>query len=399
MRFALLGDHPDGLDLARALAASGRHEVASYHGPAIGAEALRRAGVVPQVFADLEELLSDPALDAIIVASRPDDRPAHLRRALQSEHHVLCVHPADQTPDAAYEAAMIGQDTRKLLLPVLPAVLHPAVVRLGRLVRDADPFRLLDVELSAAEPLVLDGGPPGRKPSFPGWDVLRAVGGEVAEVGGFAEKEEVLADEPVLLFGRFERPLLFRIALLPGAADARWRLQLVGRHENAELVFPNGWPGPCRLSWSDATGAAHDELWDAWDPWPPLVEEFERQLARGTPVIEPTRTTADALSWQAEMRALELDDAARRAVVRRRANLLEYPEASEEVGFKGTMTLLGCSLLWGALFLLILSRWLPWLGWLIVPALVVFLGLQALRWLVFKQPRPANAETRADGRP
>jgi hypothetical protein len=46
------------------------------------------------------------------------------------------------------------------------------------------------------------------------------------------------------------------------------------------------------------------------------------------------------------------------------------------------MTLVGCSVLWGSLVLLILSRWVPWLGWVIVPLLVLFLALQLLRWVV-----------------
>jgi hypothetical protein len=65
MRFALLGDHLDGLDMARVLVASGRHELAAYTGQPVRAEAL-----------------------------------------------TLCVHAADQTADSAYEAAQIQGDTR-----------------------------------------------------------------------------------------------------------------------------------------------------------------------------------------------------------------------------------------------------------------------------------------------
>ena len=54
----------------------------------------------------------------------------------------------------------------------------------------------------------------------------------------------------------------------------------------------------------------------------------------------------------------------------------------EATGFKGTMTLVGCGLIWVILILLILSRWFPTLGWVILPVLLFFLGLQVLRWLV-----------------
>jgi hypothetical protein len=79
---------------------------------------------------------------------------------------------------------------------------------------------------------------------------------------------------------------------------------------------------------------------------------------------------------------LELDDAVRRSMERGRVSTLEYPEATEEAGFKGTMTLVGCGLLWFSLLLLLLSAWVSWLKWAIVPLLVGFLGLQLLRWIV-----------------
>ena len=135
MRFALLGDHRDGLDLGCALTASGRHELRLYAGPAAGLTFLQRQGVRPRSIGDLEELLADPDLDAVIVASSPTVRAAQLRRALQSECHVVCVHPADPSPDIAYEAAMIQADTGRVLLPMLPAALHPGIVRLAELAR------------------------------------------------------------------------------------------------------------------------------------------------------------------------------------------------------------------------------------------------------------------------
>src|SRR5262249_51957388 len=142
MRFALLGDHPDGLNMARALVESGRHQLAVYSGPPVGAEYLRRWGLSARPVGDMEEVLAVPVVEAVLVAGRPADRPAQLRRALQSERPVLCVHPVDQSPDVAYEAAMIQADIRRgggsapLLLPLLPEALHPGVLRLAELVGD-----------------------------------------------------------------------------------------------------------------------------------------------------------------------------------------------------------------------------------------------------------------------
>src|SRR5262245_3013678 len=137
MRFALLGDHADGLAMARALAESGRHELAAYAGPAVGAEYLRGWNLTPAVRVDAEEVLADPSIQAVIIAGRPGNRAALLRRALQSERHVLCVHPADHRPDTAYEAATLQRDTARALFPLLPESLHPALGRLCEVLADA----------------------------------------------------------------------------------------------------------------------------------------------------------------------------------------------------------------------------------------------------------------------
>src|SRR5262249_309303 len=186
MRFALLGDHPDGLDMARALVERARQELAVSSGAAVGAEYLRRWGVRPRLIGDLEEALADPEVDAVLVAGSPADRPAQLRRALQSEYHVLCVHPAGQGPDIASQAGLTQTDPRCLALPLLPEALHPAIRRLAELTQGLRPLRLVEFERHTPEDFLLEHETAGHKPSVPGWDVLRALGGEVAEVFAYA---------------------------------------------------------------------------------------------------------------------------------------------------------------------------------------------------------------------
>lgn len=94
------------------------------------------------------------------------------------------------------------------------------------------------------------------------------------------------------------------------------------------------------------------------------------------------------MTWQDEIRAAELDDAVRRSVARRRTSVLDYQDVTEEATFKGAMTLLGCSLLWLTLALLILSVWAPWLGWFIPAVVGLFLLLQFLGWAV---PPPVSS--------
>ncbi len=405
MRFALLGDHPDGLGAARALAASGRHAVATYSGPAAGLSVLERDGLQPERVGDLEEVLADPLIEAVIVAGGAAQRPGQLQRALQSERHVLCVHPVDPSADIAYEADLLRNDCQRVLLPLVPEALHPGVQRLADIRHG---LRGLAAELSmprghscllewqrwSSAECLLDAEQPELQPGVPGWDVLRLIGGEIAEVFALADADYLDPDEPLILSGRFVHGGLWKTTLLPHQCQPYWRLSLVGAGGGAELVFPQGFPGPARLTYVDETGQERTEEWPALHPWAAVVDVFDaavddwrgrrRLLVPGATGTACLTSQSSRLGWLDAIRALELDDAARRSVERRRAYNLDFQEATEEASFKGTMTLVGCGLLWLSLLLLILSMWISWLGWFILPAFGVFLVLQVFRWVVPK---------------
>ena len=387
MKFALLGDHPDGLSMARALVESGRHELTAYCGSAVGAEYLKLWGVSAQRIGDAEEVLADPAIEAVIVAGSPADRSAQLRRAVQSDRPVLCVHPSDDNPNAAYEASMTQAETRKLLMPLLPEALHPAISRLAVV---AGQPKLVDFFRASPDPGLQETDDEGFEPAIPGWDVLRKLGGEIVEVSGLAEGEELNADAPALISGRFEKGGMFRLTLLPQQPE-RWEISVLSATGTAKLAFPEGWPGRCELTWM-VDSIAKAETWEAWNPWSGLVEVLERsQPPHPDPLPLSTGGEGEVHpTWNDEIRSLELDLAARRSIERRRTSTLEYQEATEEASFKGTMTLVGCSLLWISLVLLIISAWVPLLAWAIAPVFAVFLLLQLLRWIV-----PAKPEAKA----
>src|SRR5262249_41353685 len=115
LRFDLIGDDPDGLAMALTLHGSGRFELKVYGGPNSGAVALGKEGITFQRANDLEDLLANPESDLVIVADKSGRRAEQLRRALQSEKHVLCVYPPNHSPEIAYEAAMIQADTHRVL--------------------------------------------------------------------------------------------------------------------------------------------------------------------------------------------------------------------------------------------------------------------------------------------
>src|SRR5208283_100051 len=152
--FALLGNHPDGLAMTLALLQTGRHQLLIYSGPIAAGETLRSSAPAVKFVGDLEEVLADPAIEAVIVAGKAGDRVAQLRRALQSERHVLCVHPPDCSPAIAYAAAMTQGDSKQTLFPLITEGLHPGALRLGKLTRQADgplgKVRLVSIEWSSS---------------------------------------------------------------------------------------------------------------------------------------------------------------------------------------------------------------------------------------------------------
>jgi predicted dehydrogenase len=328
-------------------------------------------------------------------------RPAQLRRALQSECHVLCVHPADPSPDVAYEAALIQSDTRRVLLPLLPMTLHPGIVRLAELARSSA-ARIVELEYWSAEEVLFDYSEAGHRPGLPGWDVLRLLGGEIGEIYAQSAQAELLPGDPVLVSGRFVTGILLQATYMPNQAEARFRLSLVSTTGRATLVFDQGWPGPAQLTHHDGQGV---EKWDAFHPWSALLERFEQALLEnavrkpqpGQPDSVSLTSVPPVLGWQDELRALELDDAARRSIERGRSNTLDLQETTEEATFKGTMTLVGCSLIWLTVIVLILSVWFPWIAWLILPVFAVFLAMQGLRWVVPGSGPTKGPKDQSDG--
>src|SRR5262249_46187692 len=120
-------------------------------------------------------------------------------------------------------------------------------------------FRLLVVERCSSGEVLENLDSAEGKPAFPGWDVLRALRGEIPEVSAFADKEDLERGQPILLAGRFESGGVFQVTLVPAARSSRWRLTAVGAAGAAEVVFPEGWDGPAFLTWRDEAGEPREE--------------------------------------------------------------------------------------------------------------------------------------------
>ena len=362
MRFALLGDHPDGLEMARSLASTGRPELAAVLDAAIPDFAPHASR-----FTDLEEVLADPSIELAIVAGRITVRGEQLRRALQSERHVLCVHPCADRLDLAYEAALIAVETKKLLLPLLPDGVDPVTIRLSQLIRnrvaEEGPFRLLRWEQRMR-------GIQSEDMAFSHWDVLRRLGGEIVEVSGFAEQEEIVVERPLLAFGRFEFGGLFQLTQLPACEEEAINVVIEGK---------SAWTEVCR---TDSSG------WEIRNKAADVLPSPDGNVVRWSALAQlidsalSGASVSPLLSWQDEIRAVELDDALRRSVEKRRSSSMDYAEVNEEASARSSITLIGCGMIWLMLLIFAISIWVPWIRWLVVPMLIGFLALLATRWLV-----------------
>jgi len=224
---------------------------------------------------------------------------------------------------------MIQNDTKVVLLPLLPEALHPAVRRLAEFIerpngaaKEPSPVGCLPPAGGASAPaageVLLGIEVAGQKPSFPGWDVLRVLGGEVAEVSGFAATEELRPGDPVLLAGRFERR-----RPVPGDAasgPARFALRTDGgRRARPQPSWCSRWAGRDRPSSITATKPASSakNTGSAGIPGPRSsgcsrkpspANRGARRRRRGKGSAGDERPLLD---WQDAVRCLELDDAAR----------------------------------------------------------------------------------------
>ncbi|MCX7701955.1 MAG: hypothetical protein N2039_13845 [Gemmataceae bacterium] len=368
MRIALIGNHPDGVALAEVFQARGDCVV-------VGLVDVNAAGRFPAAttHADIEDLLARSDVDLVIVAGPFRRRGPQLRRAMQSRMHVLCVSPAADSPDTAYEAALIQGDTKKLLLPIVPQLLDSAVAA----VED-----WLSRERGAADPsgrhrLFLweqVGRPSGDDPAAPDWFLIRRLGGDIVELTGMAPEDNPDGTEPIIFSGRFQDGSLLHGWIEPNATEFSWSLTIRSGARTARIEAKPG--ADLEFSASDSGGPPlKRQSGDRVGTWRAFAEAVYTRVKEPQPWL---------VAWQDEIRVCEWDDALRRSIVKRKVSTVDYQEISEEVGSRGTLTLIGCGMVWLMLLLAFVAIWQPLVLWGVIPLLLVFFALLLLNWLARK---------------
>jgi predicted dehydrogenase len=135
LEVAVIGAGPWGLNLARAFAATPGARLRWVCD--LDAERLRGAGAAhPEARCStaLEEVLSDPAVGAVVVAVDSPRHHAVARRALAADRHVLVEKPLALSVAHAGELCALAAERRRVLLVGHVLLHHPAVLRARALI-------------------------------------------------------------------------------------------------------------------------------------------------------------------------------------------------------------------------------------------------------------------------
>ncbi len=95
--------------------------------------------------ADFEEMLADPALEAVVIATPVVTHYDLTRRALDAGKHVLVEKPPAMTAAEAEELAALAEERGLVLLPGHLLLYHPAVTKLKEIVDSGELGRVLYV--------------------------------------------------------------------------------------------------------------------------------------------------------------------------------------------------------------------------------------------------------------
>src|SRR5262245_27335674 len=119
MNFLILGDGPAERAWAAALAGHSEHRLLAVC-PA--PESDDPDFIRPR---DLDDALAVAGVEAVVVGGDPASRAEALRRAAAEGLAVVCLHPPGDDSEAYYQVALSREETGAVVVPDLPARLHP----------------------------------------------------------------------------------------------------------------------------------------------------------------------------------------------------------------------------------------------------------------------------------
>jgi predicted dehydrogenase len=372
MNFLILGDGPEELAWAQALADHPEHRLWA------ASPGFKSFPDLPGG-QDLDEALATAEVEAVVVGGQLEQRPENLRRVAAVGLPAICLHPPGPDADAYYQVSLSRQETGAIVIPDLPGRLHPAIAVLRQALqrRELGALRGIHYEAPVGPQ---DGELTGEV--FPRVvDLVRALLGEIEAVtaAGPAPGERPVENLLVVLRGPNARQA--EVRLWRGPFEPA-RLSVVGERGTLAFEHDPGFLGPAHLVRKSPTeGEMVTEL-DPWDPKHAILQVLTE--SRAVPDVHPDLTDG--------IRSMEITNALLRSVKRERTIDLHYGEVSEASNFKTVMTSTGCVLLLLALAVLPVAlvgpafglSWTIYIAYVIPPVLVVFMLLQVLRFALKK---------------
>ena len=335
---------------------------------------------------DLDGALAIVGVEAVVVGGEPDLRIEALRRVAAQGLPGICLHPPGPNADPYYQVALSRQETGAVVVPDLPARLHPGVSALRK--------ELVDGSLGAFRSIRYESPVgPGEgdlaEHAFPRVvDVIRALLGEVEAITANGDPPGPRPSENLLVQLRGPNGRRAEVRLWVGSPEPA-RLVVAGSEGSLTLEHDSSFLGASRLVRRKADRIEEIREIDPWDAKGAILASLLDAIA-GHPARPDLHDGT---------RAMELTEAAARSLRRGRTVDLHYEEISEAGNFKSLMTSTGCLLLVAILIVLPVALagpalGMPWtvnLAWVMPPLLGLFILLQFLRFAI-KAPTPPKAE-------
>ena len=360
--------------------------------------------------ADSWEALVDPrSTDAVLVGGDGwnELRAEGVRKLVQAGRTLVLSQPLELSMLWAYELDMIRKDSGARLIPVLPDRLQPFLTRLKEAIEAglAGAGALGPLETIECQRRLRDRSRESVLGQFArDADLLRVLVGDPRRLSTLAggETDAAWGTLAVGLTGAANLPVRWRVARgeSPGLS-----ISLVGGSGSLTVDIPDD----DRAEWTLTSEPGGRIERATFDRAATILGLLDKSSFAGT--------TITPAAWDDAARAIELAESVPRSLARGRAIDLHQEEFSEIGTFKGTMASLGCAIVLGGLFVLLLATLVGGIaneaGWefgeriasvwpvAVLVVLGAFLLLQLLPLLIGSEPpgRGGTAGPDRSGRP
>jgi predicted dehydrogenase len=360
--------------------------------------------------ADSWEALVDPrSTDAVLVGGDGwnELRAEGVRKLVQAGRTLVLSQPLELSMLWAYELDMIRKDSGARLIPVLPDRLQPFLTRLKEAIEAglAGAGALGPLETIECQRRLRDRSRESVLGHFArDADLLRVLVGDPRRLSTLAggETDAAWGTLAVGLTGAANLPVRWRVARgeSPGLS-----ISLVGGSGSLTVDIPDD----DRAEWTLTSEPGGRIERATFDRAATILGLLDKSSFAGT--------TITPAAWDDAARAIELAESVPRSLARGRAIDLHQEEFSEIGTFKGTMASLGCAIVLGGLFVLLLATLVGGIaneaGWefgeriasvwpvAVLVVLGAFLLLQLLPLLIGSEPpgRGGTAGPDRSGRP